>query len=99
MTTLRWIRLGRPGLVALCLNTGATECRPQGRSWQEVAADAAGFRSSRIACRRSEWCRRRRKRVSSPQSTDLPNIAAYQARWPAQARPNAKPGDLFTPAA
>ena len=107
MSTKRWIRRrGVPGLVALSLCVAATRMLAgQGAApSKERAGDAAGFKefSDRV-----QAYVKLQKTVESGlpalKPTDLPEmITAHQqalARKIREARPHAKSGDIFTPAA
>ena len=108
MTTPRWIRRSAVlGLVAFCVSASATRMiagQGPAASGKDVIADAMGFKefSDRVQVFLTV---QKAVEASFPalKSTDLPEaIAAYQAtlaRKLREARPNAKPGDLFTPAA
>lgn len=107
MNTKRWIRSrGASGLVALALSVVAPamlacQAAPPNTARPE---DAASFKEFSVGL---EAYLKLQKTVASGlpalKSTDLPEmITAYQqalARKIREARPGAKPGDIFTPAA
>ena len=107
MSTKRWIRCrGVPGLVALSLCVAATRMLAgQGAApSKERAGDAAGFKE--FSARVQAYVKLQKTVESSLPAlkpTDLPEmIAAHQAvlaRKIREARPHAKSGDVFTPAA
>ncbi|MCX6545832.1 MAG: hypothetical protein NTV05_15640 [Acidobacteria bacterium] len=107
MNTKRWIRSrGASGLVALALSVAAPamlacQAAPPNTARPE---DAVGFKEFSVGL---DAYLKLQKTVASSipalKSTDLPEmITAYQqalARKIREARPTAKPGDIFTPAA
>jgi hypothetical protein len=106
MSTTRWIRRRRvSGLVTLSLCIVATRMLAgQGAAPStEKAPDAAGFKEFSV---RVQAYVKLQKKVESGlpalKPTDLPEmITAHQealARKIREARPHAKPGDIFTPA-
>jgi len=107
MSTKRWIRCrGVSGLVALSLCVVATRMLAgQGAALsKEQADDVAGFKE--FSVRVQAYLKLQRTIESSLPAlkpTDLPEmITAHQqalARKIQEARPHAKPGDIFTPAA
>lgn len=106
MTTMRNVRGGVvSGLVALALCVAAARMAAgQGTArGQERADDAAAFKE--FSARVQAYCTLQKtveSRLPTLKSTDLPEmITAHQqalARRIQEARPHAKPGDIFTPA-
>jgi hypothetical protein len=107
MTTKRWIRWRAvSGLVALalCVVPARTLAGQGAAASKEQADDAAAFKD--FSARVQEYVKLQKTIESSLPAlkpTDLPEmIAAHQqvlARKIREARPHAKPGDIFTPAA